>query len=138
MVQPPAPTFAQIAYSEISGTPTIPTVPTGFNISAGATDGIFDITGTGGINGVSYAVDPYAAKTVGGFDSASVNPDGTTRLNWNGYLYGTKLYSGGNEVYTSSNLPAYPPVNNASLTLSFSWSYKHCCHNWYGDWIYCK
>ena len=72
------PTFSQIAYSEISGTPTIPTQ---FNINAGATDGIFDITGTGGANSVSYSLAPYAAKTVGGFDSGAVNPDGTTRLN---------------------------------------------------------
>lgn len=49
----------------------------------GVTDGIFDLSDTAG----SVSVSPYAAKTVGGFDSGSVLPDGTTRINWNGYLY---------------------------------------------------
>jgi hypothetical protein len=102
-----APTFSQIAYSELSGTPTI---PTGFTISAGATDGIFDITGTGGTNSVSYSFAPYAAKqtSLQHFYLGTTNPTVTTRLNLDAALYATQLYDGGNRVYTSANLPAYP------------------------------
>ena len=34
---------------------------TSFTITANATDGIFDITGTNGTNAVTYAVAPYSA-----------------------------------------------------------------------------
>jgi hypothetical protein len=114
-----APSFAQIAYSEISGTPTI---PTGFTITANATDGLFDITGTNGTNAVTYAVGPYAAKqtTLQHFYLGTTNPTVTTRLNLDASLYATTLYSGGNEVYTSANLPAYPTVGNGALTFAAS------------------
>jgi len=114
-----APTFAQIAYSEISGTPSI---PTGFSISAGATDGIFDITGTGGTNSVSYSFAPYASKqaTLQHFYLGTTNPDQTTRLNLDANLYATNLYSGGNIVYTSANLPAYPTVGDGTLSWTTS------------------
>ncbi len=86
-----APTFAQIAYSEISGTPTI---PTGFAISAGATDGLFDITGTGGTNSVSYSFAPYAAQqALLSFDTSASNPSRTDRLNLNGVLHATRFIS---------------------------------------------
>lgn len=49
---------------------------------------------------ITYA--PYTAKQTGlSFYTGNTVPDGTTRLNLNGYLYATKLYSGGNEVLTS-------------------------------------
>lgn len=70
-------------------------------ITANATDGIWDITGTNGTNAVTYAVDAYSAKgTSARFYTAATNPTLTTRLNYDGYFYATKLYSGGNEVLT--------------------------------------
>ena len=70
-------------------------------ITANATDGIWDITGTNGTNAVTYAVDAYSAKgTSARFYTAATNPTLTTRLNYDGYLYATKLYSGGTEVLT--------------------------------------
>ena len=42
--------------------------------------------------------------TAGYFDSGTTNPSSTNRLNYGGYLYATKLYSGGLEVLTSTNL----------------------------------
>lgn len=38
------------------------------------------------------------ANTDGFFDISATSPTGTTRLNYSGYLYATKLYSGGVEV----------------------------------------
>lgn len=45
---------------------------------------------------------PYAAAAAGAFDSGAVNPSGTTRLNYGGYLYATRLYSGGEQTITLS------------------------------------
>jgi len=42
--------------------------------------------------------------TAGYFDSGTTNPSSTNRLNYGGYLYATKLYSGGLEVLTSTGL----------------------------------
>jgi hypothetical protein len=86
------PTWATIAYSEISGTPSI---PTSFNITANATDGLLDLTGTGGANSVTYSLAPYAAQQAStlSFDTSTTNPTLTTRLNLNGHLYATRLSS---------------------------------------------
>jgi hypothetical protein len=51
-----------------------------------------------------HGTTPEAGK----FDGSTAAPIGTTRLNYGGYLYATRLYSGGNEVYTSANLPIDP------------------------------
>ena len=81
-------------YSDLIGKPTI---PTSFNITANATDGIFDITGTGGANSVTYSLSPYSAATAteswvgnssnaGKFYLGTQDPLGGTRLNYNGLL----------------------------------------------------
>jgi len=41
------------------------------------------------------------------FDNSSSNPDGTTRLNYNGYLYATKLFSNGTEVSVNGHTHSY-------------------------------
>jgi len=70
-----------------------------FTITANATDGYWNLTGTNGTNAVTYALAPYSSKQSGAnFYTGTTVPDGTTRLNYNGYLYATKLYSGGTEV----------------------------------------
>jgi hypothetical protein len=70
-------------------------------ITANATDGIWDITGTNGTNAVTYAVGAYSAQQSKlSFDTSTTTPSRTDRLNLNGYLYATKLYSGGKEVLT--------------------------------------
>lgn len=72
-------------------------------ITANATDGIFDITGTNGTNAVTYALAPYSSQQSKlSFDTSSTAPTRTDRLNLNGYFYATKLYSGGSEVLTLS------------------------------------
>lgn len=72
------------------------TQPTSFTITP--TDDILD--GTAGSNGLKYA--PYASQQAKlSFDTSTTNPTRTDRLNLNGYLYATKLYSGGSEVLTS-------------------------------------
>lgn len=73
-------------YSDLIGTPTI---PTSFNL----TDDILD----GSAN--KYA--PYTSKGAGHLYTGTTAPSSTNRLNYDGYFYATKLYSGGNEVLTS-------------------------------------
>lgn len=74
-----------------------PTIPTSFNITANATDGIFDITGTGGANSVTYSLAPYSSSTAteswvgnssnaGKFYLGNQDPVQMTRLNYNGLL----------------------------------------------------
>ena len=75
---------------------------TSFTITANATDGLWDLTGTNGTNAVTYALAPYSSKkTSASFYTGTTNPTLDTRLNYDGYLYATKLYSGGSEVLTS-------------------------------------
>ena len=75
---------------------------TSSTITANATDGVWDVTGTNGTNAVTYAVAPYSAQQAkASFDTSTTLPTRTDRLNYNGYLYATKLYSGGVEVLTS-------------------------------------
>lgn len=79
------------------------------NNSASAADNILDGSNSG--TTITYA--PYASGTAtstwvgtdanaGKLYLGTVNPSKTTRLNYNGYLYGTKLYSGGTEVLTKN------------------------------------
>jgi hypothetical protein len=70
-------------------------------ITANATDGLFDITGTNGSNAVTYAVAPYAARLATpalSFYLGTTNPEITTRLNLDAALYATQLYDGGSRV----------------------------------------
>lgn len=68
------------------------------NITAGAVDGIFDITGISGNNSVSYKIDPYTSKQSGKFYTGTTDPTANDRLNYGGNFHATKLYSGGTEV----------------------------------------
>jgi hypothetical protein len=45
---------------------------------------------------------PYASAAAGALYTGAVNPSGTTRLNYGGYLYATRLYSGGEQTVTLS------------------------------------
>ena len=66
--------------------------------TATAADNILDGSNSG--TEITYA--PYSTQQSKlSFDTSSTAPSRTDRLNLNGYLYATKLYSGGNEVLTS-------------------------------------
>ena len=67
--------------------------------TASAADNILD----GSNSGTQITYKPYTAQQTDklSFDTSTTNPSRTDRLNLNGYLYATKLYSGGNEVLTS-------------------------------------
>jgi hypothetical protein len=93
------------------------------NNTATAADNILDGSNSG--TTITYA--PYASATatstwVGKDDNAgklylgTQNPSKTTRLNYNGYLYGTKLYSGGKEVLTSHQDISGKVDKNAIIT----------------------
>ena len=68
------------------------------NNTATAADNILD----GSNSGTEITYKPYnAQQSKLSFDTSTTNPTRTDRLNLNGYLYATKLYSGGSEVLTS-------------------------------------
>ena len=49
---------------------------------------------------------PYTSRPDGaGLYSGNTDPNGTTRLNYNGYFYATKVFSGGVELSNTSALP---------------------------------
>lgn len=85
-------------------------IPNSDNVNtATAADNILDGSNSG--TQITYA--PYSSTTAtstwvgtagnaGKLYQGTVNPSKTTRLNYNGYLYGTKLYSGGTEVLTKN------------------------------------
>lgn len=97
-----------------------------FTITANATDGLWDLTGTNGTNAVTYSLAPYSAKgSAASFYTAATNPTLTTRLNYDGYLYATKLYSDGNEVLTShQSLDGYKTRQVESKVLSAAGWYR--------------
>ena len=66
--------------------------------TATAADNILD----GSNSGTQITYKPYTSQQSKlSFDTSTTNPTRTDRLNLNGYLYATKLYSGGKEVLTS-------------------------------------
>ena len=82
-------------------------------ITATATDGIFDLTLTGGNMAVSTSLSPYTSQQSKlSFDTTATNPTRTDRLNLNGYLYATKLYSGGTEVSVAGHTHNYSTTDN--------------------------
>jgi hypothetical protein len=74
-------------------------------------DGIFDWSMSG--NG-SYVA--YAAKSAGCFDSGAVAPSHTNRLNYDGYLYATKLYSANTEVSVTGHTHAESTITFTAIT----------------------
>lgn len=93
--------------------------------TATAADNILDGSNSG--TQITYA--PYAAATAtstwvgtdanaGKLYLGTQNPSKTTRLNYNGYLYATKLYSGGKEVSTTDHTHTYYWANIAIQTSS--------------------
>lgn len=72
-------------------------------------------------------------KTEGKFDSGAVNPDGTTRLNYNGYMYATRFYGAVYNDYaeyrsTISNLIPGIIVTDDILG-RVEMARKRCCKN---------
>lgn len=49
---------------------------------------------------------PYSSATTGAFDNGIVAPSGTTRLNYGGYLYATRLYDNNTRVSTTDHAHA--------------------------------
>ena len=82
--------------------------------SASAADNILDGSNSG--TTITYA--PYTSQQSKlSFDTSTTNPTRTDRLNINGYLYGTKLYSGGKEVLTShQDISGKVNSHNGSMT----------------------
>ena len=98
---------------------------TSINITANATDGMWNITGTSGTNEVTYELEPYNSKSEGKFYTHTDNPShNSTSLKFDGQFYATKLYSGSNEVLTShansygNAVPANTNTNESLTTNS--------------------
>ena len=89
--------------------------------TASAADNILDGSNSG--TQITYA--PYSSQQSKlSFDTSSTNPSRSDRLNLNGYLYATKLYSGGTEVSVSGHTHSYAgsssaggPANNLPSSL---------------------
>lgn len=62
-------------------------------ISATGTDGLMNVTATGGANSITVAVAPYTSQqSKASFDTSTTAPKLTTRLNYNGDMYATNMY----------------------------------------------
>ena len=86
---------ANVSISATSGEITISSTDTN---TATAADNILD----GSNSGTEITYKPYTSQQSKlSFDTSTTNPTRSDRLNLNGYLYATKLYSGGKEVLTS-------------------------------------
>ena len=69
----------------------------------------------GSNSGTQITYKPYTAQQTDklSFDTSTTNPSRTDRLNLNGYLYATKLYSGGTEVSISGHTHNYAGSSTA-------------------------
>lgn len=84
-----------VSISAASGEITISSTDTN---TATAADNILD----GSNSGTEITYKPYTSQQSKlSFDTSTTNPTRTDRLNLNGHLHATKLYSGGKEVLTS-------------------------------------
>ena len=80
--------------------------------TATAADNILD----GSNSGTEITYKPYTSQQSKlSFDISTTNPTRTDRLNLNGYLYATKLYSGGKEVLAGASYDS----STKTLTISF-------------------
>ena len=102
-----------VSISATSGEITISATDTN---TATAADNILD--GSNSETQITYA--PYTAQQSKlSFDTSTTNPTRTDRLNLNGYLYATKLYSGGKEVFTShQSIKSINTNNTAAQTVN--------------------
>lgn len=87
------------------------TISSTYSNTASAVDGILDGSNSG--TAITYA--PYTSQQSKlSFDTSTTNPTRSDRLNLNGYLYATKLYSGGKEVLTThQSLANYVTLDTA-------------------------
>lgn len=93
----------KITVTPSNGTAKDYTITPSVTITAKATDGLWDLSGTNGTNAVTYALGAYTTQqSKASFDTSTTNPTRTERLNYNGYFYATKLYSAGKEVLTGN------------------------------------
>lgn len=84
--------------------------------TATAADNILD----GSNSGTEITYKPYTSQQSKlSFDTSSTNPSRSDRLNLNGYLYATKLYSGGTEVSVSGHTHNYAAASHDHSRLSY-------------------
>lgn len=98
------------------------------------TNGI--LNGSYNSGAISFA--PYASKqsTLQHFYLGATNPTITTRLNFDGYLYATRLYSAGQQVLTSSTGIEVDPVFTAHTVYSIANGTGFLKNNGSGTWTY--
>ena len=102
-----------VSISATSGEITISSTDTN---TATAADNILDGSNSG--TQIKYA--PYTSQQSKlSFDTSTTNPTRTDRLNLNGYLYVTKLYSGGEEAATVDQIPTFS-YNSSTKALTIS------------------
>lgn len=95
----------------ISATSGEITISSTYTNTATAADNILD----GSNSGTQITYKPYTSQQSKlSFDTSNTNPTKTDRLNLNGYLYATKLYSGGKEVLTDASYDS----STKTLTIS--------------------
>lgn len=114
---------------DLTGTPTAPTATAGTNTTQIATTAFVANAVSNGVGAISVSDDildgsitnnailysPYASKGAGHLYTGTTNPDSTNRLNYDGYFYATKLYSGGSEVLTSHQTIKQDGITGATV-----------------------
>lgn len=79
----------------------------------GASDNILDAT----VSSKTLTYAPYTSRGAGHLYTGTTNPSSSNRLNYDGYFYATKLYSGASEVRTVSTNDAIKMSYNTTTRM---------------------
>ena len=107
-------TYGLQVNSNGQGVINVPWTDTTYTVGDGLLDGNINANSS---NKITF--EPYSTQQSKlSFDTSSTAPSRTDRLNLNGYLYATKLYSANSEVITASSIPVTDVQLNGTTIVS--------------------